>query len=302
MSISEYPEMLLILPLLFFLFYTTLRRGLKSCEPTDWPVFGMLPGMIASMPLGHDYVTEVLNKCGGTYSVNGGWFTSLNMVFTSVPADIHYVFSKNFANYPKGPEYHKIFEILGDGIFNADHDLWELHRKTTLSMMSRTKFYGVLEKTVWDKVERGLLPVLEHFSERGTAFDLQDIFQRFTFDNICKLVLEYDPDSLCVDLPNIPCEKAFFAMSEPLLLRHLIPETIWQLQKWLKIGVEKNLIEANHAFDDFLFPIVQKEPQGGDLNIMAAFQKVYEESNVGSPSGLPKFLRDTALNLMLAGN
>ncbi|KAF2309120.1 hypothetical protein GH714_000658 [Hevea brasiliensis] len=39
--------------------------------------------------------------------------------------------------------------------------------------------------------------------------DLQDVFQRFTFDNICQLVIGFDPNSLSVEFPQIPYQKAF---------------------------------------------------------------------------------------------
>ncbi|KAK4484911.1 hypothetical protein RD792_007512 [Penstemon davidsonii] len=259
----------------------------------------MLPGVLQNSHRLHEYATQVLIASGGTFEFKGPWFCNSDMLVTCDPANIHHIFSKNFSNYPKGPEFRKIFEILGDGIFNADYGLWELHRKTTLSLMSRPKFYSFLEKTIWDKIETGLLPVLENVFKNGIDVDLQDIFQRFSFDSICVLVLEDDPKSLSIDLPYVPCEKAFSVAIEPLLHRHIIPETIWRIQKWLKIGNEKKLIEAGKAFDEFLYPRVSLEgEQDGDLNLLMAFTKAYKGS---SRERLVDFLRDTSLNLLFAG-
>ncbi|GFP87530.1 alkane hydroxylase mah1 [Phtheirospermum japonicum] len=152
--------------------------------------------------------------------------------------------------------------------------------------------------------EHGLLPVLDNFSQQGAEFDLQDIFQRFMFDNICKLALDYDPCSLCLDLPYVACDKAFNYAAEPLLHRHIIPETIWRLQKWLRIGNERILSEARRAFDEFIYPRVElKSVDEGDddFRVLRAFKKVYKEKNIGSSGDLRDFLRDTALSLMLAG-
>ncbi|KAL2494766.1 Cytochrome [Forsythia ovata] len=102
----------------------------------------------------------VLNECDGTFEFKGPWFANMDMLFTCDPANIHHIMCKNFSNYPKGPEFKKIFAILGDGIFNSDSELWELHRKTTTSLMNHAKFCKVLERVVWDKIENGLLPVL----------------------------------------------------------------------------------------------------------------------------------------------
>ncbi|KAI3456693.1 hypothetical protein Pfo_013356 [Paulownia fortunei] len=301
MALFQYAEFFLIIPLIIYLFYLS-RRGKKSSEPTNWPLVGMLPGVLLNLRRAHDYATEVLSECGGTYEFKGPWFCNMDMLFTSDPANIHHIFSKNFSNYPKGPEFKKIFEILGDGIFNADFELWEMHRRTTLSLLTHAKFPSSLERTVWHKVETGLLPVLDYFCKQGTDVDLQDIFQRFTFDNICKLVLDYDPCSLCIELPYIPCEKAFSDAMEPLLHRHILPESIWKLQKWLNIGNEKKLTEASEAFDEFIYPLCLKNgEEENDSKLLTAFKKVYEEKNICSSRGLRDFLKDTSLSLMLAG-
>ncbi|KAL3821129.1 hypothetical protein ACJIZ3_007034 [Penstemon smallii] len=277
--------------------------------PTKWPLLGMLPALLKNSHRIHDYATEFLSECGGTFEFKGPWFCNMDMLVTSDPANIHHIFSKKFSNYPKGPEFKKIFEILGDGIVNADCELWELHRRTNISFLSHVKFQNLLETIVWDKVERGLFPVLDYFSEHGTDVDLQDIFQRFAFDNICKLVLDYDPSSLCYDLPNIPSEKAFNDAMEALFNRHVLPESIWKLQKWLRIGKEKKLIEAWKAFDELIYPrILLKEEKykdddddDDDFNFLKIFGKAYEEKNGSWSTNSRNLLRDASLNFMLAG-
>ncbi|KAL0443153.1 UNVERIFIED_CONTAM: cytochrome [Sesamum latifolium] len=127
------------------------------------------------------------------------------------------------------------------------------------------------KELLWVKVETGLLPVLASFCKQGAEVDLQDIFQRFTFDNICKVVLDYD----CIELPHIPCEKAFSDSVKPLLLRHVVPESIWKLQKRLKIGREKQPTEASQNFDDFIYPLVSLKngEQENDANLLTVFRK-----------------------------
>ncbi|KAK4477745.1 hypothetical protein RD792_017006 [Penstemon davidsonii] len=182
----------------------------------------------------------------------------MDMMVTSDPANINHILTKNFSNYPKGPEFRKIFEILGDGIINAESELWEFHRRAFMVFMNHVKYYDLLETLVWEKVENGLFPVLDYFSEHGTDVDLQDIFQRLAFDNICKLVLDYDPSSLCIDLPYIPSEKAFNDTMDAMFYRYVLPERIWKLQKWLGIGKEKKLTEAWKAFDEFIYPLIDQ--------------------------------------------
>ncbi|KAK4413916.1 Alkane hydroxylase MAH1 [Sesamum alatum] len=305
MAIFEHPEVFLILLGILLLCFLRIRTRKTGSSPTNWPVVGMLPGLLQNIHRVHDYITEILSECGGTFKFKGPLFSNMDMVLTSDPADIHHIFSKNFLNYPKGPEFRTIFEIFGDGIFNADFELWELHRRTTLSLFNQARFYNILEKTVWRKIETGLLPILDHFSEQGTVVDFQHILQRFSFDWICQLLLDYDPCSLSIDLPYHPCEKAFNEALEPLFRRHIVPRSIWKLQKWLKIGNEKKLIEAWKAFDNFIYPLISSRGEGEreeSLNTLTAFRKAYEQSNHITFSGdLRKFQRDSLLSLMFAG-
>lgn len=169
----------------------------------------MLLGLLQNSYRIHDYSTEILKKSGGIFEFSGPRFANVDMVITCDPANVHYILSKNFPNYPKGLEFGKIFDILGYGIFNADLELWEIHRKVTLSLMHRPNFLKLLKTTVWENVEKGLLLILEKCAKTGSQIDLHDIFQSFTFDSKSKLVLDHDPGSLSTNLPIIPCEKTF---------------------------------------------------------------------------------------------
>ncbi|KAL7103219.1 hypothetical protein ACP275_08G166700 [Erythranthe tilingii] len=269
-------------------------------------MIGMLPTIVGNMHRAHDKVTEVLNECGATFLLRGPWFFDTDILFTSDPANIQHIFSKRFSNYPKGTEFRNKFEILGDGIFSSDFEMWELQRRTILSLISHANFHTSLERNVWEKIETCLIPVLDYFSGQGIVVDLQEIFQRFAFDNICQLVLEYDPGSLSTALPYIPCEKAFSIALQPLMYRHVLPERIWKLQKWLNIGNEKKLSESWKAFDDFIYPIISSKEKNNSLNyVFAAFENAYENTNnnnnVNFSGDLRKFLRDSLLGLLFAG-
>ncbi|XP_019183098.1 PREDICTED: alkane hydroxylase MAH1-like [Ipomoea nil] len=295
------------------------RKSRSNNIPRKWAVVGMLPALIHNAYRIHEFFNDFLKESGGTFEFKGLVSGSLDMLITCDPANIHHILSRNFSNYPKGPEFREIFDVLGDGIFNVDSFLWELHRKTTLSFFNHAHFHSLLETNIWHKVEKGLLPVLDCFAEQGVEFDLQDIFQRFTFDSISKLVLDYDPGSLCVDLPYIRCEKAFNPMVDALLYRHIFPESCWKLQRWLGIGQEKKHIQACRDLDEFIYHTITLRQQNQnnnthpwlsaeseeDLSLFTAYVKTYDDHDVKevltTNASLVKFLRDTFLNLMFAG-
>ncbi|KAL8039388.1 hypothetical protein ABFX02_10G033700 [Erythranthe guttata] len=321
MAIYVYLESILFItiPIIIILCVWRKRNGKKiSFLPTNWPLVGMLPSVLQNRHRIQDYLTEILSECGGTFQFKFPKIFNMDTLITSDPANINHIFSKKFANYPKGRQYREIFEVVGDSIFNVDDELWEFQRKTTHSFMTHPEFNSLLESVVWQKVENGLLPVLDYLLQGNIDFDLQDIFQRFTYDSICKLALDFDPGSLCVDLPFIPSMQALCVSIGVLFYRHTLPEFVWKLQKWLQIGRERKFLEAWKALDEFIYPLVNNNNITRDdhhLNLLTTFRKAYQENNIssllllgggsgsggGSLSRDAKFMRDTALGLMFAG-
>ncbi|KAL8147051.1 alkane hydroxylase MAH1-like [Apium graveolens] len=303
----------LFLFILFIFLKFWINGSCRSSKLTNWPVLGMTPGLLKNAHRVHDFATDVLKENHGTFQFKGPVLADLDLLVTSDPADVHYIFSQNFRKYPKGPEFRKIFDILGDGIFNADGNLWELHRKTTSSLFNHAEFYKMLLETTKNKVKKGLIPVLDHVSRNEIEVDLQEIFQRLTFDNICSLLLDHDPQSLSIDLPYIPCEKAFTATEEALLYRHMLPGSILKLQRMIGFGKEKCLSKARVAFDGFIYKCISRKRQQiqiGDSGESPApeaesdkldFLTAYMEAYKGKTENPEIFLRDTLLNLMIAG-
>lgn len=251
------PVLFTIMSILMFMFSYLNKRAII---PTNWPVLGMIPGILVNSHRVLDYVTEALIHTGGTFMWKGPWFAKMNILITSDPLDFQHVLCKNFINYPKGDEFRKIFDILGDGIFTSDGELWETHRKVTMSLLKHPKYSSFLENITWNKVEKGLLPILESICGQGIEVDLHDIFERFSFDTTCEIILDHDPKSVSIDFPYVACVKAFLHAEEALLQRHIAPRSFWKLQQLFRVGNEKKLSDAWKTFDDFLFTcLAQKQ-------------------------------------------
>ncbi|KAF8391089.1 hypothetical protein HHK36_023389 [Tetracentron sinense] len=219
-------------------------------------------------------------------------------------ANVHYIMTSNFSNFPKGPEFKKIFDVLGDGINNSDSDSWRIQRKIARALINHRRFHQFLEKTSRDKVERGLLPFLEHVSKQGLVVDLQDVFHRFTFDTTCIMVSGFDPGCLSIDFPDVPFSKALDDVEEAIFFRHIVPESCWKLLRWLEVGEEKKLSRAWETLDYFIAKYIsmkreelikrkkmEEEEEGVDL--LTSYMEDDEKDD--------KFLRDTILTFMLAG-
>ncbi|XP_074559762.1 noroxomaritidine synthase-like, partial [Curcuma longa] len=178
-----WPEFLVSL-LCFALLYCYYRLFFKSptAVPVNRPVAGMLPGLLARLHGLHDWTTEILRETGCTFSFRGPWFMGMDYVITCDPANLQHIFNANFSNYPKGDEFADIFDILGDGIFNADGELWKLQRAKAHGLFMGRSFRSFVFAASHDKVEKGLLPLLDELARRAEAVDLQDVFLRLTFD------------------------------------------------------------------------------------------------------------------------
>ncbi|MCE3051849.1 hypothetical protein HAX54_050984 [Datura stramonium] len=292
--------------LCYFLFH-----ALKDTKgyPRNWPIFGTLPGTLFNIRKIHERATMIMRRSGGTYLSKGPIFANMDTLATVDPANVHYIMSQNFMNFPKGPKFKEFFDVLGDGIFNSDMDLWKIQRKTTHSLITHQQFHKFLIKTSRHKVEKGLIPVLDHVCHKGVIVDLQDLFQRFTFDTTCTLVTGYDPGCVSIDFPDVPFSKAMDDAEEAILVRHIMPEVIWRLQKLLRIGEEKKLIKAWETMDTVIGSYISKkraelktnqlkEEDAEGFDLLTFYLK--EGQNLGVNCD-DRFLRDTILNLMIAG-
>ena len=301
-----YPE---ILVAIFLCFLSLCHwRWNKAVFITNWPIVGMLPGLLLHASHVHEFVTRVLKHYEGTVEFKGPWFTGMDFMITSDPMNIHHICSKNFSNYPKGPKFREIFEPLGDGIFTSDNDSWRNQRKLLHSLIRQSKFQLYFEEAIKGKVERSLISVLDHVSSLGIEVDLQDVFQRLTFDTACLIVVGYDPNCLSIKFPEVEFLKGFDEVEECLLYRHLVPQRCWKFQRWLRIGTEKKLLSACKIFEQHLYErisskreeLTQKKEEA-EFDLLTAMVMEEQEGEMSGITKSNKFLRDTAANLISAG-
>ncbi|KAK5785405.1 alkane hydroxylase MAH1-like [Gossypium arboreum] len=290
------------LPLVCFLLLYCLRDKYHG-PPKSFPLVGMMPQFLFNIPRLHDWFTDTLEICHCTFLFKG--FAKMNVLVTCDPSNIHYIMSSNFNNFPKGPGFKQIFDILGDGIFNVDMDLWRKQRIAAQGFMRHQLFYRFLSRTTGAKVEEGLIPLLDHVAKRGLVVNLEDVFQRFAFDATCILVTGYDPNCLSVEFPNVPFSKAMDDAAEVMFYRHITPQSFIKLQRWMNMGQEKKYRKAWEVLDHIMAKyICQKrkdlnqgmisETVDGGVDILTSY--ILEEKSCDD-----KFLRDTILNMMLAG-
>ncbi|CAL5186284.1 unnamed protein product [Lathyrus oleraceus] len=322
LTISLAVSATLILTSFLYAFYQTLC--LKNPAFTNWPFIGMLPQFIWNMSHIHEFSTQMLKSKGGTVEFIGPWFTNMKGIITTDPMNVHHIMSKRFDNFVKGNLFRETFQPFGEGIFTTDSHKWKYNRNLVQRLFKQKSFETFQEKIIHNKVETSLIPLLNHVQQQdGSVVDLQDVFNRFTFDNICLIVLGHDPNCLSTDFPEVAYEKAFNQAEESIFYRHTMPRYIWRLKRWLQIGEEKKMVEACKIFDKFLFSCiaskreeVRKNFNTNEINVInvetndeachidfLTMMIIEEEKTKGSESEFSgdKFLRDVVFNLFVAG-
>ncbi|XP_010555338.1 PREDICTED: alkane hydroxylase MAH1-like [Tarenaya hassleriana] len=294
----------------FLIFGFLLFKKSNRDVLTNWPILGMLPSLVVQIPRVYDWSVDVLEASNLTFLFKGPWLAGMDLLVTVDPANIHHIMSSNFKNYPKGHEFKKIFDVLGDGIFNVDSDLWKDLRKSAQTMFNHQDFQTFTVRTSISKLEKGLLPLLDHVSGHDIVVDLQDVFQRFTFDTTFILMTGYDPGCLSLEMPEIEFAKALDDAEEAIFFRHIKPEFVWKLQNYVGLGVEKKMRRAQATFDRLCAKYISTKREeislgihskGDAKDLLTSYMSVdttkYELLNPGDD----KFLRDTILTFMIAG-
>ncbi|XP_009113810.1 cytochrome P450 86B1 isoform X1 [Brassica rapa] len=305
----KFSDVALALIGLFLLSY--LREKLLSKGgPVMWPVLGMAPVLALNIDDLLGWCTRSLVRAGGTFHYRGVWFGGFYGILTANPANIEHILKTNFKNYPKGEYYRERFrDLLEDGIFNADDELWKEERRVAKTEMHSSRFLEHTFTTMRDLVKKKLMKLMEKMATSKRVFDLQDVLVRFTFDNICISAFGVDPGSLGVDLPEITFAKAFEEATEYTLARFLMPPFVWKAMRFLGIGSERKLKKAVIVVHAFANKIVREKrnkmrklrslnDDSSDL-LSRLMQREYEKEEGKYFSD--KYFREFITSLIIAG-
>ncbi|PIM98194.1 Cytochrome P450 CYP4/CYP19/CYP26 subfamily [Handroanthus impetiginosus] len=303
---SEIQLIELSVSVLVLIVINSLRQKKNQGLPI-WPFVGMLPSLIYGLQGNmYEWISEVLHRQNGTFTFKGPCFTNLNCVVTSDPRNLEYLLKTKFSNFPKG-EYFRdtVHDLLGDGIFGADNEIWQKQRKTASLEFHSSKFRQMTTDSLLELVHARLLPVLEDSARKSGWIDLQDILLRLTFDNVCIIAFGVDPGCLKPGLPDIAFARAFEAATEATIMRFVTPTLIWKAMRYLELGSEGKLKKSIKEVDNFAQEVIrtrnmelslENRKQRSDL--LTVFMGLKDEE--GKPYS-ERFLRDICVNFILAG-
>ncbi|GAB4832364.1 hypothetical protein Ancab_006380 [Ancistrocladus abbreviatus] len=249
MATILYYAILTAISAIFFILFATLTN--KNGFPRNWPLVGTVPALISNSYNLLEWATALTERAGGTMIIKGPWLFGTDMVITADPANVQYTSSTKFSSYPRGSKSKEFFDVFGVGHFNLEADEWSPHRRIFRSFFNHKQFAAYSTKLALDKVEKGLIPVLDKVAKNPGTIDLQEVFQRYAYDLTHCLVIGHDPSSLSIQWAEVPFLKAMSVAMEAVFYRHFLPEGVWKLQGFLGVGKEKLLMKAKEFLNRF---------------------------------------------------
>ncbi|CAA6667887.1 unnamed protein product [Spirodela intermedia] len=240
---SSFVFFLLILRLLL----GGLKRRLHGYGPRAYPVLGCLVSFFKNKHRLLDWYTELL-AASPTQTIVVSRLGAVRTVITANPANVEHILKTNFDNYPKGKPFTDMLgDLLGNGIFNADGELWHTQRKLASHEFTARLLRGIVVGSLEAEMEGRLAPILGAAADGGQAVDMQELFKRFAFDNICMISLGMDPG--CLE-PSMPDRGA-----APV-------PAVWKLKRALGIGSERVLREKMAIIHNSIMELINRRKEG----------------------------------------
>lgn len=149
------------------------------------------------------------------------------------------------------------------------------------------------------ELQTGLLPILKKSSETNRGLDIQDLLERFAFNNICKLAFNVDPG--CLKGDGTAGSEFMQAFEDAATLSsgrfmYVLP-VFCDIKKFLNIGTERKLrnsIKIVHEFaDKIIRSRLQERAERKDQDLLSRFMTETENS--------AEYLRDIVISFILAG-
>ncbi|KAI6674836.1 hypothetical protein NL676_002742 [Syzygium grande] len=202
-----FPSLFIIISVVFFFFKSPPPPSSKNL-PKVYPIFGSYFSFFANIERRMDWTADLVrNSPSATYIFHRP--LGDRQVFTGNPANVQHILKTHFAKYERGGVFKMTLrDVLGDGIFNSDGESWKIQRQVSSHEFNTRSLRKFVETVVDAELNERLVPLLASAAKRRSVIDMQDILQRFAFDNICKIAFGFVAKYLS---PSLPQPRAKFA-------------------------------------------------------------------------------------------
>ncbi|GLJ31538.1 hypothetical protein SUGI_0633000 [Cryptomeria japonica] len=245
------------LALIFAYFiYVLISQKHINTGPTSYPILGSLIAFLSNRSRLTEWLTELLEHA--PFNIITFHRPGINVI-TADPGNVKHLLKTRFENYPKGNYFRLLLnDLLGTGIFNTDGAPWKLQRRVASYEFSTNSLRDFIAESVHNEITNRLLPRLRKVAatnQRGeNRLDMQDVFKRFAFDNICQVAFGMDPACLDISLPLSEFSEAFDVATNLSLKRFTDPlPYLWMLKHFVNVGLR----QAIHFIHNFAQDIIE---------------------------------------------
>jgi fatty acid omega-hydroxylase len=218
-------------------------------------------------------------------------------VVTKGAKNFEHILKTNFNNYHKGeatiPRFH---DLLGQGIFNADGDLWYQQRKTASRMFTQNQMTTRIWKVITNKCDGVINCLLA--GGKDSTIDVFNVMNRFTLDAIGEIGFGRDIGAL--ENAESPFLESFDRGQQILFMRMIVPG--WRLLRKLGLCHEQTSQHHFKLLKDYSLETVrslkQKIGTGAGDSFIGSFMR--EEANAGRVHD-EKMMQDLVINFLIAG-
>ncbi|KAL3684518.1 hypothetical protein R1sor_002540 [Riccia sorocarpa] len=289
---------------LVYLWIYRWRQG-GRVGPKAWPLIGSLLEIRANAHRVHDWMYDYMSKSPtGTFSFK---LPPYRFISVGRPDNVEYILKTNFSNYIKGPMFQQHYEdLMGNGIFVADGDVWRQHRKIASYEFSSEKLRESSTE-VYRVYALHLMLFLETIADSERQVDIQDLFLRMTMGSICKIAFGVDQHMLSPELPEFEFATVFDTLTMLTVKRSLDP--FWKVKRKLNVGREKKFRALRPVVEKFTYDVIrlrraelaELEAMGKTLEKQDLLSRFMSAKDANGESLSDKVLRDAVLNFLIAG-
>uniref|UniRef100_A0A0C9RT70 TSA: Wollemia nobilis Ref_Wollemi_Transcript_14092_1702 transcribed RNA sequence n=1 Tax=Wollemia nobilis TaxID=56998 RepID=A0A0C9RT70_9CONI len=299
LNVFSFPALLGLICVSIFYIRASRKEGNKALPPS-YPIVGSLFSFLKNRRRLPEWITELL-KIVPSHTIKLQRLGGRRGIITANPANVEHILKTRFEIYPKGDFFSLILhDLLGRGIFNADGETWKLQRRVASFEFSTRSLRDFIHDAVHGEITDRLLPLLRKAAAADSRLDMQDVLQRFAFDNICKVAFGTDPGCLDISLPVSEFAEAF-EVATALIVRRFsdVVPFGWRVKRMLNLGSEKTLRHAIQRVHGFAEEVIRKRKEddkcGGHQDLLSRFLGVAEKDSHHD------FLRDIVISFILAG-
>ncbi|XP_006644862.2 cytochrome P450 94B3-like [Oryza brachyantha] len=302
------PFFILILPFVPLLYFLCLHRHTKKTTRPNglkyYPVVGTLPHFAKNRGRFLEWSTDVMKR-SPTHNMKFEALGLTGSVITANAANVEHVLKTRFSNYPKGELTVSLLEdLLGHGIFNSDGEQWLWQRKAASYEFNQRSLRSFVVDTVRFEVVDRLLPLLERARRGGRTLDVQDVLERFAFDNICHVAFDEDPACLgedgVVSSRSAEFMRACSDAQNAVTARFMSPvKSLWRVKRLFNLEPERRMREALGTIHGYADRIVRERRARGEARLARGDDFLSRFAMGGEHSD--ESLRDVVTNFLIAG-